>query len=264
MLGVFQDVVTQIKDHEIGELATFDLMFEGIRSTLKSQIQSAVLVAERNLDNDLAKRLLKALFLVKYVREFKATIRNLSVLMLGRFDIDIRQQQKDIQEALALLETQTYIQRNGDEFEFLTDEEKDVEQEIKNTDVDTKDVATELCKIIFDGLIKNKKLRYEDTKQDYSFTRKLDDRIDGREHDLAIHIISPFNDRCAQIDQLKLESMGRSELMVVLPPDDRLVRDLLMLKKTAKYISLNVSVTQQESIKRILSDKAMTNKQREE
>lgn len=264
MLGVFQDVATQIKDHDLGELATFDLMFEGIRATLKSQIQSAVLVAERNLDNKLAKKLLKALFLVKYVREFKATIRNLSVLMLDRFDADIRQQQKDIQEALALLESQTYIQRNGDEYEFLTDEEKDVEQEIKNTDVDTKDVATELSRIIFDGLIKAKKMRYDATKQDYSFTRKLDDRIDGREYDLAVHIISPFNDRCGQIDQLKMESMGRSELMVVLSPDDRLVRDLLMLKRTAKYISQNVSVTQQESIKRILSDKAMTNKQREE
>jgi hypothetical protein len=264
MLGVFQDVATRIKDHDLNELATFDLMFEGIRSTLKSQIQSAVLVAERNLDNTLAKKLLKALFLVKYVREFKATIRNLSVLMLDRFDADVRQQQKDIQEALGQLESQSYIQRNGDEFEFLTDEEKDVEQEIKNTDVETKDVATELSKVIFDGVIKTKKLRYDSTKQDYSFTRKLDDRIDGREHDLAIHVISPFNDRCGQIDQLKMESMGRQELLVALPPDDRLVRDLLMLKKTAKYISQNVSVTQQESIKRILSDKAMTNKQREE
>ena len=32
MLGVFQQVAVQISDHDIGQLATFDLMFEGIRS----------------------------------------------------------------------------------------------------------------------------------------------------------------------------------------------------------------------------------------
>ena len=36
MLGVFQQVAIQIADHEIGQLATFDLMFEGIRTTLKA------------------------------------------------------------------------------------------------------------------------------------------------------------------------------------------------------------------------------------
>lgn len=38
MLGVFQQVAVRISDHKTGQLATFDLMFEGIRSALKSQI----------------------------------------------------------------------------------------------------------------------------------------------------------------------------------------------------------------------------------
>ena len=35
---------------------------------------------------------------------------------------------KELTEALNLLEQQTYIQRNGEVFEFLTDEEKDIEE----------------------------------------------------------------------------------------------------------------------------------------
>lgn len=62
MLGVFQDVAKQISEHELGQLATFDLMFEGIRATLRSQVQSAINTAERNLDNKLAVRLLKRCF----------------------------------------------------------------------------------------------------------------------------------------------------------------------------------------------------------
>lgn len=172
MLGVFQDVAKGIADHAVGQLATFDMMFEGLRTVLKSQIQSSIINAERNITNPLAVRLLKALFLVKYVREFKPTVRNLCVLMLDRFGMDLGQLQTDVEEALNLLENQVYIQRNGELYEFLTDEEKDVEQEIKNTEVDTADIAEELSKIIFDQVIRAKKLRYDETRQDYPFTRK--------------------------------------------------------------------------------------------
>jgi len=74
MLGVFQEVAIAIKDHSIGELATFDLMFEGIRTALKTANQQSILKAELQLDNKFAIRLLKALFLVKYVKEFKPKI----------------------------------------------------------------------------------------------------------------------------------------------------------------------------------------------
>src|SRR5690625_3069555 len=76
MLGVFQQVAIHIGNHEVGQLATFDLMFEGIRSALKSQIQRAIIQAENHLDNPFAIRLLKALSLVIYVKGFKCTVRN--------------------------------------------------------------------------------------------------------------------------------------------------------------------------------------------
>ena len=72
MLGVFRDVAIAINETPVGQLATFDRMFEGIRGALKSAIQSAVNTAERNLGDPYAVSVLKALFLVKYVKEFKA------------------------------------------------------------------------------------------------------------------------------------------------------------------------------------------------
>ncbi|MFN3983313.1 MAG: BREX system P-loop protein BrxC, partial [Caldilinea sp.] len=165
MLAVFQQVVIQVGGREIGELATFDLMFEGIRTALKTQIQSAISTAEQNLDNRLAVQVLKALFLVKYVKEFKATLRNLAVLMRARFDADAPAMQRALEEALNLLEQQTYIQRNGDVFEYLTNEEKDVEKEIKNTEVSADLIAEELDRLIFEGTIKERKIRYGDSNQ---------------------------------------------------------------------------------------------------
>lgn len=262
MLGVFQQVAIQIGDHEIGQLATFDLMFEGIRTVLKSNIQRAIIQAENHLEAPFAIRLLKTLFLVKYVKEFKSTVRNLCVLMLDGFDLDLPALRKRVEEALNLLEQQTYIQRNGEIYEYLTDEEKDVEQEIKNTEVDSPEVAEELQKILFDHVIKHRKIRYDENGQDYPFSRKLDDRLHGREYELVIHVISPFNENIDNEMTLKMQGWGRDELLVLMPADERLVRDILMYKRTEKYIRQNISMTQQEAVRRILTDKGFQNRER--
>lgn len=262
MLGVFQEVVQKICDRPVGQLATFDQMFEGISSTLKSGIRSSITRAENNLDSNFAIQILKALFLVKYVKEFKPTVRNLSVLMLESFDTDIEHLQTSIQESLNLLENETYIQRNGDLYEYLTDEEKDVEQEIKNTDVDLSIILDELHRLVFDSVIKQKKIRYGENAQDYSFSRKLDNHIYGREHELSIHLITPFNNDSENLEQLQMQSLGRDELLVILPSDARLIVDLQMFKQTEKYVQQNISVTQQDNIKRILSEKNIQNQNR--
>ena len=262
MLGVFQQVAVHIADHEMGQLATFDLMFEGIRTALKTQIQRSVLTAERHLHDPFAVKVLKALFLVKYVKEFKATPRNMTVLMLNRFDADLPALRQQVGEALSLLEQQTYIQRTGEEYEYLTDEEKDIEQEIKNTDVETSAVADELGKLVFDHVIKDRKIRYDENDQDYPFTRKLDDRRLGREYELTIHIISPFHEHAGQDTILGSQAMGRDELLVLMPPSDRLVRDLLMYKRTDKYVRQNMTTAQQEATRRILTGKQLQNSRR--
>lgn len=262
MLGVFREVAIKINEHEIGKLATFDLMFEGISTALKSQISRAINVADKNLDNKFAVKLLKVLFLVKYIKEFKSTIRNLMVLMLEDFNQNQLVLRKNIEEALNLLEQQTYIQRSGEVYEFLTDEEQDVESEIKNTEVETADVLDEIQKIVFDYIIKNRKIKFFENNEDYTFARKIDDKIFGRDYDLSIHIITPLNENSNNDAILRMQNMGKDELLIVLPNDDRVVRDILMYKKTDKYIRQNISVTQQETVKRILTDKSYQNKER--
>ncbi|MEA3336901.1 MAG: BREX system P-loop protein BrxC [Chloroflexota bacterium] len=262
MLEVFQHVAMEIADHQLGQLATFDLMFEGIRNTIQSQIKRSIKTAEDHLGDPFAIRLLKSLFLVKYVKEFKATPRNLTVLMLDSFHADLPALRKQVEQALDLLEQQTYIQRHGEEYEFLTDEEKDVEQDIKNTEVETDAVAEELGKLVFDYVIRDRKIRYETNGQDYSFSRRIDDRLLGREQELGIKVISPFNEYSDNETLLRAQSMGRDDLLVIMPASVRLVRDLGMYKRTEKYIRQNSSITQQDTVRRILNDKSLRNQER--
>ena len=263
MLGVFQQVAMQIGDHEIGQLATFDLMFEGIRSSLKANIQRSILNAETNLDHPFANRLLKALFLVKYVKEFKASERNLAVLMTEQFGQDISKLRKQVEEALNVLEQQTYIQRSGSLYEYLTDEEKDVEQEIKNTEIESSSVIDELGTIVFDRIIKEIKIRAEDGPVDYAFNRMIDNRPFKRTgYELTIHLITPFNEHAANLPVMQSQSMGRDELYMIMSPDDRLVRDLTLYVQTQKYFNQNINLAQNERIKMILNNRQYQNNER--
>ncbi|MEM6613964.1 MAG: BREX system P-loop protein BrxC, partial [Cyanobacteria bacterium P01_C01_bin.72] len=263
MLGVFQEVAIKIQDYKIGQLATFDLMFEGISSALKSSIQKSILRAEKDLEDKFALKLLKALFLVKYVKEFKPTLHNLCVLMLDDFESDFVQLRKKVEAGLSRLERETYIQRAGEVYEYLTDEEKDTEQEIKNTEVEPGAVSQELAKLIFDHTLKQNKIRFESNGRDFPFSKKMDGRIYGKQHELTIHVITPFDDRAENEETLRMQSMGHSdELLIVMPADERLMRDLPMYKRTEKYVNQNISITQKETKKRILTAKSANNTQR--
>ncbi|MFG1346539.1 BREX system P-loop protein BrxC [Xanthobacter autotrophicus DSM 431] len=263
MLGVFQEVAVRLADIPLGGFATFAQMFEGIRTALKSNVQQSILIAEKNLGDEFATRILKALFLIKYVKAFKPTARNVAILMLDRFDTDLAKHKRRVDEALSLLEQNTYIQRNGELFEFLTDEEKDVEQEIKAIEVDTAEIAKELETLIFDGVIKSRKLRHEASSQDYSFARYLDDRLLGRDYELAINVITPFHEQSGNAEAIAMRTMSRDELAIVLTADSRFVSDLMMFKRTDKYVRQARAVTQQPAIERIIREKGEQNSGRQ-
>ncbi|MCB5294485.1 BREX system P-loop protein BrxC [Arthrobacter sp. SO3] len=261
MLGVVQQVAKGIGDVEVGRLATFDHMFAGIRASLKSAAQRSIDVAERNLDNSLAVRLLKALFLVKYVEGFHATTRNLAVLVYDRFGLDLPALSKQVQEALTLLETQTYVQRNGNLYEYLTNEEQVIEEEIKNVDIDASEVSGRLFKIVSGDIVRTSKLRYAKNGQDFAFGYKLDDQVYGQQRELTVHFITP--EYPFGPEETRMHSAGKDELRVILEPDERALSDLRLLIKTEKYTKRKQTTSLSAIEDQILRSKATQNVERE-
>lgn len=262
MLGVFQEVAKSMADQPARHFATFDKMFEGIRQTLKGPIQQSISIAQKNLDDPFAIQVLKCLFLVKYVKEFKPTTANLSILMLESFDQDLSALRRKIEEALNVLESNTLIQRNGDVYEFLTNEEKDVEAEIKSLEVDEKEISDELDELFYSRILKHSKIRHAATGHDYPFSRILNDRLLRRQHELGINLITPSHAVEFGADSARMQSQSRDELIIWLKPDLRFTQDLALYKKTQKFIRQSSSGTPQPNRDRIVAAKKDLNQKR--
>lgn len=263
MLGVVQEVARTLADEPLGRLASFDQMFEGIRASLKSANQRAINDAERSPSlPPLAIRLLKALFLVKYVDTFRATPRNLSVLVYDHFGTDLAQLGKDVNEALAALEAQTYIQRSGDTYDYLTNEEQKIEQEIKNVDIDNSEVSKKLSDLLTGSIIKTTKITYSKNGQNFPVGFKLDGQAMSKQHELSLHFISPDSE--FNLEQIKAHSAGLDELCVVLAPDsDKSLADLRLLLKTERYVKRAQGASRTAIEQTILQSKATQNAERE-
>lgn len=258
MLAVFQQVATTIQNEEVSQIATFDLMYDGIAPSIRGDMQTTIKMAERQLGDGIEIRILKALFLLKWVREFKATPRNVAILLIDRADIDIRAHEQAVTEALERLQAQSYLQRNGDLYEFLTDKEKDIETEIKNTEIDESQVAELLSQVLFTDVLRDPKIRYEGNGQDYSYARKLDDQLIGKEADVAINLITSENYSHSDPKTLAIQNVGRTELLAILPDDDRLIKEAWLYLRTKKYVQQNGGGTD-ETRKAILDQRAQQN-----
>ncbi|MEV8035152.1 BREX system P-loop protein BrxC [Streptomyces sp. NPDC086182] len=263
MLGVVQEVAKELGGLPIGSLATFDQMYSGIRAALKSATQRVIARAEQNLpENQLAMRLLKALFLVKHVEGFVANPHNLTVLITDGFDRDIAELTRQVKVSLDLLETENYIQRAGTVYAFLTNDEQEMEAEIKNVDIEPGEVKGRLFKILSENVVRLNKVRYAKNNQDFAFSYKLDDQPYSRNQqaDLTLHCISP--DYEYDFDVVKAHSAGRDELRVVLGDDAQAMGDLQQVIRTEKYIKRRQTTSLSASQQQVLQAKAAQNIER--
>lgn len=242
MLGVFQEVGISLArgngTTEEQDLASFDSMFEGLRNSLKSEVYGAISTAETNLaDNPMAIRVLKALLLVKYCKDFRATPGNLRVLLYSSFRQNTATLEQEIKGALAELERQLYIKRsaNSNSYEYLTDEEKDIEKEIRNTEIQTSDVRKYIADT-FKDIVGPSKATYENGAFTHSFPYNL--KIDGEAigkapYDLTLDIVTDTPD--GPLDVLR---MGPKTLTVVLRDPNEFLNDVGVRVKTSKYVNV--------------------------
>jgi len=188
-------------------------------------------------------------------------------LSIEQIDEDKLGLRKRIEESLQRLEKESLITRNGDEFLFLTNEERDITQKIKATDVANSEENKELSNLIFKDLLRDtNKYRHQPNKMDYTIGRYLDGHtLDGRyEADLKVEVVSPLDSDYSQYSEagcINKSSEGEGQVLIKLGDDKQFFNELRTWLKTNKFIRLNDDGTQAD-ITRILSDRGRENQER--
>ncbi|MGZ0713109.1 BREX system P-loop protein BrxC (plasmid) [Coraliomargarita sp. W4R53] len=241
MLAATQQVASSIAARRMGSLATFDRFYDGLEADIKASAKGQIEQAKKLLSDELSVRVLKCLFLVKFVDGYTGTIRNLSILLFDAFNRSIPQLKDNIKSALDALETGNYIRRNGEVYEYLTNDEQVMESEIRGVNVDAGDVVSSIYRLLSQDVVKTSKMVSKKSGQDFPFGWMIDDAAHGPQRDLTLHIITPLNQ--ADRNALRMQSAGKYELRVILDADRQLIPDLTLFLKTERYVKQKNSPT---------------------
>jgi hypothetical protein len=176
MLDAFQTAARLNQDRGIGVLIPVYDFYPSIEGFLDPVIKKTI---DQSVTNEVLEefdsKLLKALFLIRYIEIIKPNIDNLVTLCIDEVDADRLALKRRIEASLARLDKENLINRNGDHYYFLTNEEQDVSRQIKQVDISFGDQTKMLSELLFEEVFGGQsRIRYKPNKTDYDFNRLLD------------------------------------------------------------------------------------------
>ena len=268
MLDAFQMAANAIATDEVGALVPFHRFYTSVEGFLDTAVKRTIDQAGQNQTLDgFDVQMLRTLFMIRYVDIIKCTLDNLVTLSIEKIDEDKLALRKRIEESLQRLEKESLITRNGDEFLFLTNEERDITRKIKATDLAASEENKELANLIFKDLLRDQnKYRHQANKMDYQIGRFLDGHsLDGKyESDLKVEIISPLDTEYNLYTEaycIGKSTQAEGQVLFKLADDKQFFNELRTWLKTNKFIRLNDDGTQSD-ITRILADRGRENQER--
>ena len=263
MLALFKESASTCKDEEIGVLVPFHRFYDTLENFLDHSHKGVIAKAYANnyintkqKDSDVfAINVLKTLFMIKYVLEIESNIDNITSLMIEHIDDDRIELKEKVEEALKILISQMLVQKNGNLYVFLTDEEQEINNEIEKENVEMPEVITKIAEMIFEDIFTDKKYRYPEFNGRYSFSfnQVVDDRPykSNQGFDIGLRILTPWYDGGMDDATLRMMSGQGKEVLVVLPNDDEFLTEMRAYLKIERFLRKNTStqLAKYESIK---------------
>ena len=260
MLSGFQEAAQVIQDKDENALVPFSLFYNTVHTFLESAIRRVIDRCQTAADcNDGIAQydvsILKLLYLIRYVDDIKANVDNITTLMVEDIRADKINMRKTIQESLDRLVSQNYVARHGDTYTFLTDDEQDIERDIRNTPVDSATIVQSISQIIFGDLFVSKKFKYG--KYDFPYDQIIDETTIGQlTGAVRLRILTVAADLYNAGDQMLLmRSQLDNEAILRLSDKYPYFDDLENAAKIRKYVKSRNVAQLPEAIQHIIRGK---------
>jgi len=263
MLALFKESASTLKEREMGVIVPFHRFYDALENFLDHSHKGVISKAYNNnyinpeqKDADVfTVNVLKTLFMIKYVLEIESNIDNITSLMIENIDDDRIALKEKVEDAIKILMRQMLVQKNGNIYVFLTDEEQEINNEIEKENVEMSEVITKIAEMIFEDIFADKKYRYPEFNGRYSFSfnQMVDDRPykSSQNADIGLRILTPWYDGGMDDATLRMMSGQGREVLVVLPNDDEFLTEMRVYLKIERFLRKNTSMqlAKYESIK---------------
>ena len=257
MLSGFQEAAQMIQESDEHALVPFYRFYDSVHTFLDSSIRNVIERCERAAadGNGLEMQdvdVLKLLYLIRYIdQDIPSNLDNIVILMADDIRTDKVKLRSVIAESLNRLLSQNYIGRTNDTYNFLTDEEQDIQREIKTTNVDTAAIVGRIAQMIFADIYTTKKYRYG--KYDFAFDQMVDGITVGAvTGGMRLKFLTVATDTAEKSDlQLMTDSKGQA---VVSLPDAPYFESLENAMKIRKYVKQRNVSQLPKSVQDIIRD----------
>ena len=256
MLSGFQEAAQKIEDKDEYALAPFYLFYDTVHTFLDSSIRRVIERCQKAADTNAGIEqqdvsVLKLLYLVRYIDDIKANLDNIVILMADDIRMDKIIMREQVRGSLDRLMSQNYIGRTGDTYNFLTDEEQDIQREIRNTPVDTAAIVERIAHMVFGDIYTAKKFRYG--KYDFAFDQMVDNTTVGAvTGGMRLKIMTVATDSAEKAElRLMTESSGQS---IVVLADTPYYESLESAMKIRKYVKQRNVAQLPKSVRDIIAN----------
>ena len=179
LISATQYAAINYKDAPINTLIPFYAFYGAVESDLDTIHANTINHARTlvGIDGGLKEEdinVLEILFMLKNLKELPANIENIATLYISNIEENKAEIKKLVKESLERLERQTLIQRNNQTYEFLTDEEQQVNKEINGIFIPDSKISEYISDIIYGENYPNK--RYTYNKQVFDIGRYIGEK----------------------------------------------------------------------------------------
>jgi len=256
MLSGFQEAAQKVQEQDEYALVPFFRFYDTVHTFLDGSIRRVIercVTAAHNghgvqtQDVDV----LKLLYLVRYIDDIKATLDNLVILMADDIRADKVTLREAVRDSLDRLMSQNYIGRTGDAYNFLTDEEQDIQREIKNTPVDTSSIVERIAYMVYGDIYTTKKFRHD--KYDFAFDQMVDGvAVGAMTGGMRLRFLTVATDAIEKTEmRLMAESSGQA---IVVLADTPYYESLERAMKIRKYVKQRNVAQLPKSVQDIIRD----------
>ena len=219
MLSGFQEAAQKIQDKNEYALVPFFRFYDTVHTFLDSSIRRVIERCQNAADigagiEAMDVDVLKLLYLIRYVDDIPANVDNIVILMADDIRTDKIVLREKVRDSLNRLMSQNYIGRTADTYNFLTDEEQDIQKDIKNTNVDTASIVERIAQMIYADIYQTKKYRYG--KYDFDFDKMVDGVTSGAvTGGMKLRFLTVATD-AVEKSELRLMTDSKGQAIVVL------------------------------------------------